>query len=90
LLCNTYRYTGHHVGDINRDYYRSKQEEQQWKNERDPLKNLAEWLIGQRLTDSAALDRLHDEVRKEMKEAVEFALAAPYPNADKVGEDVYA
>ena len=28
LLCNTYRYHGHHVGDINREYYRSKQEEQ--------------------------------------------------------------
>jgi pyruvate dehydrogenase E1 component alpha subunit len=23
LLCNTYRYRGHHVGDISRDYYRS-------------------------------------------------------------------
>jgi len=31
LLCNTYRYHGHHVGDINREYYRSKSEEQQWK-----------------------------------------------------------
>ena len=27
LLCNTYRYAGHHVGDINREYYRSKQKE---------------------------------------------------------------
>jgi len=90
LLCNTYRYTGHHVGDINREYYRSKQEEQQWKSERDPLKNLADWLMGQGFADSAALDRLHDEVRNEMKEAVEFALAAPYPDTDKVGQDVYA
>ena len=24
LLCDTYRYHGHHVGDINREYYRSK------------------------------------------------------------------
>src|SRR5437016_1520695 len=24
LLCHTYRYYGHHVGDINREYYRSK------------------------------------------------------------------
>src|SRR5437016_4937121 len=27
LVCDTYRYHGHHVGDINREYYRSKQEE---------------------------------------------------------------
>src|SRR5271163_4063370 len=39
LLCNTYRYRGHHVGDINREYYRSKQEEQKWKTERDPIAN---------------------------------------------------
>ena len=24
LICNTYRYHGHHVGDINRGYYRAK------------------------------------------------------------------
>src|ERR1700731_3064225 len=24
VLCNTYRYRGHHVGDINREYYRAK------------------------------------------------------------------
>ena len=38
LLCNTYRFTGHHVGDISREYYRSKPEEQTWKTERDPIK----------------------------------------------------
>ena len=29
---------GHHVGDVNREYYRSKKEEQMWKTERDPVK----------------------------------------------------
>ena len=90
LLCNTYRYTGHHVGDINREYYRSKKEEQEWKTTRDPIKNLADWLIAQKLTDAAALESIQSEVREEMKAAVEFALAAPYPNPDEVGEDVYA
>jgi TPP-dependent pyruvate/acetoin dehydrogenase alpha subunit len=90
LLCNTYRYTGHHVGDINREYYRSKQEEQHWKTDRDPLKILAEKLKGQGLADAGALAAIEDEVRAEMKAAVEFAIAAPYPNTDKVGDDVYA
>jgi len=90
LLCNTYRYTGHHVGDINREYYRSKQEEQQWKTERDPIKNLAEWLIEQKYTEAAALDQIQTEVRAEMKAAVEFALAAPYPGPEEAEQDVYA
>jgi acetoin:2,6-dichlorophenolindophenol oxidoreductase subunit alpha len=90
LCCNTYRYSGHHVGDINREYYRSKQEEQYWKAERDPVKILAHWLMAQNLADSALLDRIHSEVRSEIKTAVEFALAAPYPRAEEVEQDVYA
>jgi acetoin:2,6-dichlorophenolindophenol oxidoreductase subunit alpha len=90
LLVNTYRYHGHHVGDVSREYYRSKQEEQQWKTERDPIRILGEWLVSQALTDRAALDKLHDEVKAEIDGAVQFALAAPYPSPDKVDQDVYA
>jgi TPP-dependent pyruvate/acetoin dehydrogenase alpha subunit len=90
LLCNTYRYHGHHVGDINREYYRSKQEEQLWKTERDPIANFAKWLVEQKLADTAALDRMQAELESEMKKAVDFAVAAPYPTVDEVAEDVYA
>jgi pyruvate dehydrogenase E1 component alpha subunit len=86
----TYRYTGHHVGDISREYYRSKKEEHHWKTERDPIKLLAEKLVSQGITDAKSLVALEDEVRAEMKAAVEFAIAAPYPNTDKVEQDVYA
>jgi pyruvate dehydrogenase E1 component alpha subunit len=90
LVCNTYRYTGHHVGDINREYYRSKQEEQEWKTKRDPIKNMGEWLTSQKIADPDALKKIEDEVRDEMKAAVEFAIAAPYPSVEEVDQDVYA
>jgi len=90
LLCNTYRYHGHHVGDINREYYRSKQEEQLWKTERDPIANFRKWLVEQKLADTAALDQMQAELESEMKKAVDFAVAAPYPTVDEVAEDVYA
>jgi len=90
LLCNTYRYTGHHVGDINREYYRSKQEEQEWKTKRDPIKNLVDWLISEKLAESASVTAIETEVRAEMKSAVEFAIAAPYPGVEEVEQDVYA
>jgi pyruvate dehydrogenase E1 component alpha subunit len=90
LLCNTYRYTGHHVGDINREYYRSKQEELEWKTNRDPIKNFAAWLIAEKLADAASLEAIETEVRAEMKAAVEFAIAAPYPGVEEVEQDVYA
>jgi pyruvate dehydrogenase E1 component alpha subunit len=90
LVGNTYRYHGHHVGDINREYYRSKEEEQRWKAERDPLKLLARWLAEQGVAGPADLERIHSEVKKEMEAAVKFAVEAPYPSAEEVEQDVYA
>jgi len=90
LLCNTYRFRGHHVGDISRDYYRTKQEEQRWMAERDPIKILADWLIARNLADRAELDRIHAELESEMNAAVESAVAAPYPDPREAEQDVYA
>ncbi len=90
LLGNTYRYRGHHVGDINREYYRSKKEEQQWLAESDPIKNFAEWLKNQKHADADTLSTIDSELRAEMDKAVKFAVAAPYPGGDEVDQDVYA
>jgi TPP-dependent pyruvate/acetoin dehydrogenase alpha subunit len=90
LLCNTYRYSGHHVGDINREYYRSKQEESDWKTKRDPLQLFTDWLIAEKIADTATLSRIEAKVEEEMQAAVDFAIAAPYPEAEEVAQDVYA
>jgi pyruvate dehydrogenase E1 component alpha subunit len=90
LLCETYRYHGHHVGDINREYYRSKQEEQMWRTERDPILILGKWLIEEKIADQKTLQQIEADLEAEMKKAVEFAVAAPYPSVDEVAEDVYA
>jgi pyruvate dehydrogenase E1 component alpha subunit len=90
LQADTYRYSGHHVGDINREYYRSKQEEQHWKTERDPIKLHSNWLLTQGHAGAAALDHITSDARVEMEAAVKFAIAAPYPSIDQVEQDVYA
>ena len=90
LVCNTYRYDGHHVGDIAREYYRPKAEETLWRGERDPLKLHATWLLERKMTDSSALSEMEAELAKVMDVAVEFAVAASYPDPSKVEEDVYA
>jgi len=90
LVCNTYRYAGHHVGDINREYYRSKQEEQEWKTRRDPIRMFADWLTEEKLTEAAKLAQIESEVRAEIQAAVEFAIAAPYPDPGEAEQDVYA
>jgi len=90
LMCNTYRYHGHHVGDIDRSYYRSKEEEQEWVKERDPLKLLAQRLIDQGLADQPVFDQIEAEVKQEIEAGATFAIDAPYPDASEVEEHVYA
>ena len=90
LQCDTYRYSGHHVGDINREYYRPKQEEQLWKTERDPIGLLGHWLIERGDADAASLEQISQQVRGHMEAAVKFAIDAPYPDVDEVEQDVYA
>ena len=90
LLCDTYRYHGHHVGDIQRAYYRSKEEEEYWKSQRDPLKLLADWLQEQGMADSQTFQEIEQRVRNEVEAGEQFALSAPYPDASEVNKDVYA
>ncbi len=90
LLCQTYRYYGHHVGDVNRSYYRSKAEEERWKTERDPIKLLGQWLVEQGMADASELDRIREAVSAEVAAGAQFALDAPYPDVSEVDQDVYA
>jgi pyruvate dehydrogenase E1 component alpha subunit len=89
LLCHTYRFLGHHVGDISRTYYRSKEEEELWKSERDPLRLLSNWLGQEGLADAGIFESIEKEVRAEAEVAVQFALAAPYPAPEEVTQHVY-
>lgn len=86
----TYRYFGHHVGDINREYYRSKEEETLWKTKRDPITNFGEWLKEQKIASSEELEAILAEVKADAGAAVAYALAAPYPDAGEVTQHVYA
>jgi acetoin:2,6-dichlorophenolindophenol oxidoreductase subunit alpha len=90
ILANTYRYSGHHVGDINREYYRSKAEEQSWKAERDPIQNLVNWMKANKVTEQSQLEQIKKELIAEMDQAVEFAVKASYPAPDQVERHVYA
>jgi pyruvate dehydrogenase E1 component alpha subunit len=90
IECKTYRFYGHHVGDISRTYYRPKEEEQQWQSDRDPIKLLADRLLSQNLTDQTVLDQIYADVQAEVESGVQFALNAPYPEPNEVSQDVYA
>ena len=86
----TYRYHGHHVGDINRDYYRSKEEEALWKGERDPISNFGAWLTKEKIVTAEELAKMNAEVKADAEAAVAYALDAPYPDTREVAMHVYA
>lgn len=90
LECHTYRFHGHHVGDIDRAYYRSKNEEEEWKSRRDPVKLLSDWLKQSKMADDNYFQAIEKEVSTEIKAAVNFALNAPFPPANEVDQHVYA
>jgi pyruvate dehydrogenase E1 component alpha subunit len=85
ILAATYRYHGHHVGDIDRAYYRNKAEEELWVKERDPIR-----LLAARIGDDEAIDRLRAGVEAEVDAAVSYALDAPYPDPSEVTNHVFS
>ena len=89
LVCNTYRFHGHHVGDVDRAYYRSKEEESSWADERDPLRLLGEWLLADGGASRDALERIERQVSEEVEAAVAYALEAPFPDPGEVDQHVH-
>jgi acetoin:2,6-dichlorophenolindophenol oxidoreductase subunit alpha len=89
LECKTYRYYGHHVGDVNREY-RTREEAKEWMSQHDPLHTLAGRLTAQGLAEASTFERILTDVKAEIDNGVQYALAAPYPDASQVNEDVYA
>jgi TPP-dependent pyruvate/acetoin dehydrogenase alpha subunit len=44
----------------------------------------------QRLAEQSVFDRIQADVKTEIESGVQYALAAPFPAPEQVGEDVYA
>jgi len=90
LQADTYRYYGHHVGDINRAYYRPKKEEEDWKSNKDPLMLLEKWLLELGVVDQDIFKEINKDVIKEIEAGAEFAINSPYPDLDEVDQHVYS
>jgi len=85
----TYRYHGHHVGDINREYYRTKAEEKDWKENRDPIIRFRAHLITEGLATEAEIEAMNAEITADAEAAVAYALNAKYPDVSEVDMHVF-
>jgi TPP-dependent pyruvate/acetoin dehydrogenase alpha subunit len=87
LVCNTYRYGGHHAGD--KQDYKHDAEAKAWRL-KDPIEKLDRWLRDSKLATAATIDALKREIDQEVRAAVELAKQAPLPAADDFEAHLYA
>ena len=83
----TYRYRGHSMSDPAK--YRSKEEVQKVRQERDPIERLRGIMIEQKVMDEAKLKELDKEVKAIVSEAADFAQTSPEPDPSELYTDVY-
>lgn len=83
----TYRYVGHFEGDG--EEYRTKEEVEFWSSV-DPIRRLENRLLRLNFADADVLAKLREEARKEVENAIEFALKSPYPDPSEALRGVFA
>lgn len=87
LICATWRYSGHHVGD--KQDYKEDAEAKAWRA-RDPINQLARRLVSNKTATQAALDKLSEDARAAVSAAADAARKLPGPSADDLMEYLYA
>ncbi len=86
LDCRTYRFLGHYIGDPD---LRAKEEKEEWLK-KDPIAMFADSLKNQGVASTVELARVNDSLETEVKDAVDFAMASPYPPPEDALKDVFA
>ncbi len=81
----TYRFRGHSMSDPMK--YRSKEEADKAK-EGDPIVLYESLLRDRGWIDEATLQEMHEKVKAEVEEAIEFAETAPEPSLDTLYQDI--
>lgn len=88
LVCHTYRYGGHHVGDPGTKY-RPKDEIEAWK-QRDPIVRFEKVLVEGGILSPNEIEEWHSKVEKRLADAVTAGREAAFPDVSEVTEHVYA
>ena len=88
LEMKTYRYRGHSMSDPAK--YRTREEVQKMKAEKDPIDHIRDMLIAGKHATENELKVIDKNVKKIVSEAADFASGSPEPALDQLFTDVYA
>jgi pyruvate dehydrogenase E1 component alpha subunit len=86
LEMQTYRYRGHSMSDPAK--YRTKEEVDKYRNERDPIEHVRKLLLDQQMVDEVTLKAIDADVRKVINDAAEYAQHSPEPDPAELWTDV--
>jgi pyruvate dehydrogenase E1 component alpha subunit len=82
----TYRYRGHSMSDPAK--YRSKEEVQKMREERDPIEQVRRRLLDQWRMSEDELKKIDSGIRDRVNEAAEFATHDPEPDPSELWTDI--
>jgi pyruvate dehydrogenase E1 component alpha subunit len=87
LEMKTYRYRGHSMSDPAK--YRTREEVDAVRKNRDPIDHLAERLEREKMATEDDLKAIDAEVKRVVADAAEFARTSPEPEPSELYTDVY-
>ena len=88
LEMNTYRYRGHSMSDPAK--YRTREEVQKMKEERDPINSLREKLLKYQSINEDILKSIDKEIKIIISDAATFSIEGSEPNLEELWTDIYA
>ncbi len=88
LEMKTYRYRGHSMSDPAK--YRTREEVQKMREEKDPIDTLRSLLIKKHKVSEKEFKAKDSEIKAIVTEASDFALNSPEPDIKELWTDVYA
>ena len=89
MECKTYRWRGHYEGEADRMYtYRRDEEVEEWMR-RCPIERFRTKLLEEDILGKEGFDRIEDEIRGEIEEAIQFAEGSPFPDPEDALTGLY-
>jgi pyruvate dehydrogenase E1 component alpha subunit len=88
LEVKTYRYRGHSMSDPAK--YRTREEVQKMKDERDPIEGVRSMLLNHKLATEDDLKAIDREIKEIVNESAEFSKESPEPALSELWTDIVA
>ena len=88
LEVKTYRYRGHSMSDPAK--YRTREEVQKMREERDPIENIRGLLLTGNHATEEDLKAIDKEIKEVVNASAEFAKESPEPALEELWTDIYA